>query len=181
MNFYRPVRRLLIRRSLRHIDNQLPAPQARDHPLISCCGGPRVRLVRAAFAIISSVMLAGCFASGAPSVGTISSCDGPGLDVVTCRRIAEFAFAAYSGPALAADDVQVDVWASCALDGVRMIAEAATSGTTCYGVGALGASSGGQRVAEGTFQGGTLVDLESVVWLDAGGKMHAVTRVTPYR
>ena len=140
-----------------------------------------MRPVRAAFVIISSVMLAGCLATRSPIVGTISSCDGPGLDAATCRRIAEVAFAAYPGPALAADNVEVDVWASCALDGVRMIAEAATSGATCYGVGALGAISGGQRIAEGTYQGGTLVDVESVVWLDAEGKMHAVTRATPYR
>ena len=60
-------------------------------------------------------------------------------------------------------------------------AGSATSGATCYGVGALGAISGGQRIAEGTYQGGTLVDVESVVWLDAEGKMHAVTRATPYR
>lgn len=139
-----------------------------------------MRLMRAAFVIISSVTLAGCLATRPPIVGTISLCEG-GLDPVTCRSIAEFSFAAYPGPALAADNVEVGVWASCALDDVRMIAEAATSGTTCYGVGALGAISGGQRTAEGAYQGGTLVDVESVVWLDAEGKMHAVTLATPYR
>jgi hypothetical protein len=122
-------------------------------------------------------MLAGCFATGTPTVGRIASCDGPGLDPVKCRRIAEFAFAAYPGPALASDDVEVDVWASCDLDGVSMIAEAATSGTTCYGVMA-DAVSGGQRIPDGGYKGGTMVLVESVVWLDAEGQMHAVTRAT---
>jgi hypothetical protein len=133
-----------------------------------------VRLVRAAFAIISSVMLAGCFATGTPWVGTISEC-GQGLDAVACRSIAEAAFAAYPGPALAADSVEVEAWASCDLDDVRMIAEAAAGGTTCYSVMAV-ATSGGQRVAEGIYKGGTIVLVESVVWLDPEGKMHAVTR-----
>jgi hypothetical protein len=137
--------------------------------------GPPVRLVRAAFAIIISVMLAGCFATGTPWVGTISEC-GQGLDAVACRTIAQAAFAAFQGPALAADDVQVEVWASCDLDAVRAFAEAAADGTTCYSVGALGAVSGGQRIAEGVYKGGTPVSVESVVWLDAEGKMHAVTR-----
>ncbi len=135
-----------------------------------------VRLVRAAFAIISSAMLAGCFATGTPTVGTISEC-GQGLDPVTCRTIAQAAFAAYPGPALAADNVEVELWASCTLDAVRTIAEAAASGTTCYSVMA-DANSGGQRLAEGIYKGGTPVLVESVVWLDPEGKMHAVTRAT---
>ena len=144
---------------------------------MSCCGGLPVRLVRAAFAIISSVMLAGCFATGTPTVGTISGCP-QGLDAVACRTIAQAAFAAFQGPALAADEVFVEVWASCDLDGVRAIAEAAADGTTCYSVEALQAVSGGQRIAEGVYKGGTIVSVESVVWLDPEGTMHAVTRAT---
>lgn len=136
--------------------------------------GQPIRMVRAALAIISSVILAGCFATGSPWVGTISDC-GQGLDAAACRRIAEAAFAAYPGPALAADSVEVEAWASCDLDDVRMITEAAAGGTTCYGVMAV-ATSGGQRIAEGIYKGGTIVLVKSVVWLDPEGKMHAVTR-----
>jgi len=134
-----------------------------------------MRLVRAAFLAVGSAILGGCLATGAPTVGTISEC-APGLDPVACRTIAQTAFAAYEGPALVGDRVQVDVWASCNLDGVRAFAEAAVGATTCYHVTVLVANSGGQRIADEAYRGGTLVSVESVVWVDAEGRMHAVTR-----
>lgn len=137
-----------------------------------------MRLLRAAGVVIAPFLLAGCFAANTPTVGTISSC-GPGLDAASCRNIAQIALNAYPGPALSADKISVDLWASCDLDGVEALSpQAATDGVTCYGVNALAANSGGRRVAEGVYDGGSLVNIESLVWTDAAGHLHAVTKAS---
>lgn len=126
-------------------------------------------LLTATFAA-AAVLASGCAAT-TPTVGTIASC-GPGLDAAACRTIAQVALSAYQGPALSADNIAVDVWASCVL---AQVAEAAKDGTTCYSVTALLGTSGGRRVAEGTYEGGTPVNIDGLVWLDGSGTLHAVT------
>ena len=118
--------------------------------------------------------------AGPPTVGTIASCP-PGMDDVSCRRIAVTALTAYRDQALAADGITVDRWASCALDGVAAIAPEAATGVECYAVSVLLANAGGRRIAEGQYQGGVPVNVESVVWSDSDGEIHAVTIVTEPR
>jgi hypothetical protein len=125
-------------------------------------------------------LLAGCAAGITPTVGTIATC-GPGLDAAACRNIAQVAFGAYDGPALAADEISVTPWASCDLaDVTSRSADAAANGTTCYSVSALAGTSGGRRVEEGAYQGGQPVNIDGLVWLDADGTLHAVTTTEPF-
>jgi Flp pilus assembly protein CpaB len=136
-----------------------------------------MRFVRAAVVVIAPLLLAGCFAASTPTAGTISSC-AAGLDAVRCRDIAQTAMNAYEGPALSADKIEVAEWESCHLPAVEMRStEAASDGVTCYGILAV-ANSGGRRVSEGVYDGGTMVTMDSVVWTDAAGALHAVTKAT---
>src|SRR4051812_18072385 len=117
-----------------------------------------MRPVRFATLVTIAALTAGCGTQGVPTVGTIASC-GPGLDPTACRGIAQAALTAYQGPALSADNIDVDVLASCDLSDVtEMSADAARSATACYNVTALGGNSGGRRVSEGAYQGGKLVN-----------------------
>jgi len=139
-----------------------------------------MRLLLATTLGAAGLVASACGATMTPTVGTIDSC-GPGLNAQRCRAIAQAAFTAFKGPALSADGITVHPWASCDLAGVIDLSpEAAENGVTCYSVGALGATSGGRRVAEGAYQGGQPVNIEGLVWLDARGSLHAVTRTEPF-
>ena len=122
--------------------------------------------------------LAGCsLVPGEPSVGAVTGCT-PAIESVLCRRIAETAFRAFAGPALIAREVDVSTWEACDLEGVvAMSGDAARDGRTCYSVMASGMS-GGRQVAKDTFDGGTPVTIEGLVWVTTDGGMHAVTKTT---
>jgi hypothetical protein len=139
-----------------------------------------MRFARTAAVAIAPILLAGCSAASTPSVGISATSCAPELDATECRNIVSAAVSAYDGPVLnLPDDVAVDEWESCRLRAVEALSSgAAADGVTCYGIVTV-ANAGGRLVSGGVYDGGTMVNMESVVWVDAAGKLHAVTTTDP--